>query len=111
MGNVIELKPPNPSAEVVEKLNALLAEAMAGRLTGFMYVGSTHTRKEVGGISGRFRSDLSYATAAAKTGFNNLLGHKACVEAEQMLVTLPRRLRPEVKDESSCSAVSCSNRR
>ncbi len=108
---MIVLKPLSPSEEVIEKLNELLAEAVAGRLTGFMYVGSTHARKEVGGISGRFRMDLDYASAAARTGFNNLLGHKACVEAEQSVITLPRRLRSEMKNELPCNVVACSSRR
>ena len=62
---------------------------MKGHVIGLIAVVATAGGEDETTIAGEFSADLGYARAAAREGFDLLLGHWS----EQAKYTLPRRLR------------------
>lgn len=73
--------PPMPKAAaipgVVKALAALLEEAKKGQVVGVIAVVATLDANDKTIICGEFQDDLDYARAAAREGFDLLLGHWA----------------------------------
>ena len=107
MGQVLSMKPRDRS-QLLERALDIVNRIRNGELDGMMDVLSRTDGKQESGIAGVFTTDSDFAVKSAKEGFNCLLEHRACLKDHEQL---PRRLRPEVKNENLCSAVSCIGRR
>lgn len=61
--------------EIVNALTALLEQAKNGRVVGVIVVVATLDANDKTIICGEFQDDLDYARAAAREGYDLLLGH------------------------------------
>ena len=73
--------PPVPNApakpDVIKALTGMLERAKRGQVIGIIAVVANADGEDAMSISGEFRDDLDYARAAAREGFDLLLGHWA----------------------------------
>ncbi len=94
---------------VANTLRVLLRQAEQGKLDGFIYIASCVDEEDKVGLCGKYSDDLDAAITTASSGFNCLLGYKACIEHSGHL--LPRRLRKESANDQTCEVLSCPSRR
>lgn len=90
-------------------LRVLLRQAEQGKLDGFIYLASCADEEDKVGLCGKYATDLDAAIATAASGFNCLLGYKACIEHSDYL--LPRRLRKDSANDRTCEVLSCPSRK
>lgn len=103
----------DPSESVRRALSDLNERSHTEKFRGFIFLIETEDGEQVIGTTGLFATDLGRAAKAAKAGFDCLLGHAKCDDAEAANLKLPRRLRKERPDEAEhhCSVIACNMRR